>query len=58
VDGHEYVERHIDGGTTSSMFFAPPWVPHGEREKLRPVGCTALIFTSWWPERCTRTRPR
>lgn len=37
VDGHRYVERHIDGGTTSSMFFAPPWVPHAEREKL-PAG--------------------
>ena len=24
VDGRRYVERHIDGGTTSSMFFAPP----------------------------------
>ncbi len=24
VDGRPYVERHIDGGTTSSMFFAPP----------------------------------
>jgi predicted acylesterase/phospholipase RssA len=36
VDGRQYVERHIDGGTTSSMFFAPPWVPHAEREKLPP----------------------
>lgn len=26
VDGKRYVERHIDGGTTSSMFFAPPHV--------------------------------
>ncbi|HEY1187822.1 MAG TPA: patatin-like phospholipase family protein [Gemmata sp.] len=30
VDGRRYVERHIDGGTTSSMFFAPPHAPqHG-----------------------------
>jgi hypothetical protein len=36
VDGRRYVERHIDGGTTSSMFFVPPWVPPGEREKLPP----------------------
>ncbi len=36
VDGRRYVERHIDGGTTSSMFFAPPWVPPGEREKVPP----------------------
>ena len=36
VDGRRYVERHIDGGTTSSMFFAPPWVPPAEREKLPP----------------------
>ncbi len=36
VDGHRYVERHIDGGVTSSMFFAPPWVPPGERAKLPP----------------------
>lgn len=32
VDGRPYVERHIDGGVTSSMFFAPPWLPPGERE--------------------------
>ncbi|MBP3958656.1 patatin-like phospholipase family protein [Gemmata sp. G18] len=37
VEGKRFVERHIDGGTTSSMFFAPPWVPHAEHEKL-PVG--------------------
>ncbi len=37
VDGKRFVERHIDGGTTSSMFFAPPWVPHAEHEKL-PAG--------------------
>jgi hypothetical protein len=36
VDGRQYVERHIDGGTTSSMFFAPPWVPPGERPALPP----------------------
>jgi hypothetical protein len=36
VDGRRYVERHIDGGTTSSMFFAPPWVPPAERENLPP----------------------
>ena len=37
VDGKRHVERHIDGGTTASMFFAPPWVPAAEREKL-PAG--------------------
>ena len=37
VDGKRHTERHIDGGTTSSMFFAPPWVPPAEREKL-PAG--------------------
>ena len=37
VDGKPYVERDIDGGTTSSMFFAPPWVPPGARAKL-PAG--------------------
>ena len=36
VDGRPYVERHIDGGTTSSMFFAPPWVPPEARAKLPP----------------------
>jgi hypothetical protein len=36
VDNRRYVERHIDGGVTSSMFFAPPWVPPGERQKLPP----------------------
>lgn len=34
VDGHRYVERHIDGGTTSSMFFAPPYVAPEVRENL------------------------
>ncbi|WP_439629317.1 patatin-like phospholipase family protein [Gemmata sp.] len=34
VDGRRYVERHIDGGVSSSMFFAPPWVPPGERAAL------------------------
>lgn len=33
VDGRPYVERHIDGGTTSSMFFAPPWLPPEERDR-------------------------
>lgn len=37
VDGKRYVERHIDGGTTSSMFFAPPWVPREQRDSL-PTG--------------------
>ena len=50
VDGKQYTERHIDGGTTSSMFFAPPLgpsarsgdadrtgVPIAEHEKL-PTG--------------------
>ena len=36
VDGKRYVERHIDGGTTSSMFFAPPWVPPEGRAALPP----------------------
>jgi hypothetical protein len=34
VDGRRHVERHIDGGTTSSMFFAPPWVPLEQRAAL------------------------
>ena len=44
VDGRRYVERHIDGGTTSSMFFAPPWVPPGEREKVPPGWLHAFIM--------------
>lgn len=36
VDGQRYVERHIDGGTTSSMIFAPPWVPPEARPALPP----------------------
>jgi hypothetical protein len=36
VDGRRYIERHVDGGTTSSMFFAPPWVPPEVREGLPP----------------------
>ncbi|MFM8273803.1 MAG: patatin-like phospholipase family protein, partial [Gemmata sp.] len=37
VDGRRHVERHIDGSTTASMFFAPPWVPPDERAAL-PAG--------------------
>jgi predicted acylesterase/phospholipase RssA len=34
VDGVPHIERHVDGGTSSSMFFAPPWVPPEQRDKL------------------------
>jgi hypothetical protein len=34
VDGVRHVERHIDGVTSSSMFFAPPWVPPEQRPTL------------------------
>ena len=34
VDGVRHVERHVDGSTSSSMFFAPPWVPPDARENL------------------------
>ncbi|MCE9565479.1 MAG: patatin-like phospholipase family protein [Planctomycetes bacterium] len=34
VDGRRHVERHIDGGVSSSMFFAPPWVPPEARAAL------------------------
>ena len=37
VDGRTTVERHIDGGTTSSMFFAPPYVPPEQRDALPPT---------------------
>ena len=37
VDGRRHVERHIDGGTASSMFFAPPWVPPEARDALPPT---------------------
>ncbi|MBA4067250.1 MAG: hypothetical protein C0501_26795 [Isosphaera sp.] len=36
VDGKRYVERHVDGGTTSSMFFAPPYVPAEDQAALPP----------------------
>jgi predicted acylesterase/phospholipase RssA len=36
VDGKKYVERHVDGGTTASMFFVPPWVPPAARAALPP----------------------
>src|SRR5262245_57760235 len=36
VDGIRYVERHVDGGATSSMFFVPPWVPPEQRANLPP----------------------
>jgi predicted acylesterase/phospholipase RssA len=34
VDGRRRIERHVDGGVSSSMFFAPPWVPPEQRENL------------------------
>src|SRR5262249_13529646 len=36
VDGVCHVERHIDGGTRSSMFFVPPYVPPEARATLPP----------------------
>jgi predicted acylesterase/phospholipase RssA len=37
VDGVRRCERHVDGVTSSSMYFAPPWVPPAERATL-PAG--------------------
>jgi hypothetical protein len=37
VDGVRHVERHIDGVTSSSLFFAPPWIPPELRANL-PAG--------------------
>ncbi len=34
VDGMPYVERHVDGSTSSSMFFVPPSVPPEARATL------------------------
>jgi hypothetical protein len=34
VDGVRYVERHVDGNTSSAMFFVPPYVPPAERAAL------------------------
>jgi hypothetical protein len=34
VDGVTHVERHVDGSTSSSMFFVPPYVPPEEHAKL------------------------
>jgi predicted acylesterase/phospholipase RssA len=34
VDGVRHIERHVDGVTSSSMFFVPPWVPPEKRETL------------------------
>src|SRR5262245_1006653 len=34
VDGVRYVERHVDGSTSSSMFFVPPHVPPEARATL------------------------
>jgi len=36
VDGVKTVERHIDGGVSSSMFFVPPHVPKELRGTLAP----------------------
>jgi patatin-like phospholipase len=36
VDGVPYVERHVDGNTSSAMFFVPPYVPPEARAKLSP----------------------
>lgn len=34
VDGVRYVERHVDGNTSSAMFFVPPHVPAEARATL------------------------
>ena len=34
VDGVVHVERHVDGNTSSAMFFVPPYVPAEQRDKL------------------------
>jgi hypothetical protein len=34
VDGVTYVERHVDGNTSSAMFFVPPYVPPENRATL------------------------
>jgi patatin-like phospholipase len=36
VDGVRHVERHVDGNTSSSMFFVPPYVPQEQRAALPP----------------------
>jgi hypothetical protein len=36
VDGVTTIERHIDGGVSSSMFFAPPHVPKDLQDGLPP----------------------
>ena len=37
VDGVRHVERHVDGVTSSSLFFAPPWIPPEQRASLPPT---------------------
>src|SRR5262249_20604192 len=34
VDGVPHIERHVDGSTSSSMFFVPPYVSPMERANL------------------------
>lgn len=34
VDGVRYVERHVDGNTSSAMFFVPPYMPAEARATL------------------------
>lgn len=31
INGEKYVERHVDGGVTSSVFVRPPWMPPADR---------------------------
>jgi len=37
VDGVTHIERHVDGNTSSSMYFVPPYVPPQERAALPPT---------------------
>jgi hypothetical protein len=37
VDGVTHVERHVDGNTSSSMYFVPPYVPPEDRKTLPPT---------------------
>jgi hypothetical protein len=31
VDGHPFIERHVDGGVSAALFFRPPYVPPEQR---------------------------
>lgn len=43
IDGKPYVEHHVDGGTSTSVFFRPPYQPGGTPEDLAGTDLYVIV---------------